>query len=172
MHCVQIPDSNLLPSKLEEIDLAKQNFESFEKGNAVFRSNFSRRFALFIAVNILAFGPVSAAPEPPETPDTPERFSVLVTFGDDECPAPDSKDEIVVCAQKPESERYRIPKELRKTEDELAVDHSWSSTVALHEDAARAGRPNSCSVNGTNGFTGCQSALLRQWFDERREIDD
>lgn len=136
----------------------------------MFRSMVLKRFALFTALNILAFGPVWAASE---TPEPPERLSVLVTFGDEECPEPDGDDEIVVCAQKPESERYRIPKELRqKTEEEQAIDHSWTSTVALHEDAARAGRPNSCSVNGTNGFTGCQSALMRQWFAERRELDD
>ncbi len=95
---------------------------------------------------------------------------MLVTFGEDECPEATSDDEIVVCAQRPESERYRIPEELREAEEEeRAISHSWTSTVGLHEDAARAGRPNSCSVNGTHGFTGCQSALMRQWFDERRE---
>jgi dihydrodipicolinate reductase len=135
----------------------------------MFRSMVSRRFALFMTLNILAFGSVSAAPE---TQKMPERLSVLVTFGEEECPEPESEDEIVVCAKQPESERYRIPKDLRKTEEELAVDHSWSSTVALHEDAARAGRPNSCSVVGTNGFTGCQSARIRQWFAERREVED
>ena len=47
--------------------------------------------------------------------DTPERFSILVTYGDDACPEAQA-DEIVVCAQRPESERYRIPKELRELE--------------------------------------------------------
>ncbi len=121
---------------------------------------------------LIAF-PFAAVSAAPDQPDTPERFSVLVTFGEDECPEATSDDEIVVCAQRPESERYRIPEELRETEEEeRAISHSWTSTVALHEDAARAGRPNSCSVNGTNGFTGCQSALMRQWFDERRASDD
>jgi hypothetical protein len=99
--------------------------------------------------------------------DTPERFSVLVTYGDDECPEAQA-DEIVVCANRPESERYRIPKDLRQTEEESGGEQSWSSVVASHEEAARPARPNSCSVVGTNGWSGCQAALLRQWFDERR----
>ena len=43
----------------------------------------------------------------------PERTSVLYTYGDEPCPEPKG-DEIVVCAQQPESERYRVPKELRE----------------------------------------------------------
>lgn len=129
----------------------------------------SGRFAFFALAHILAVAPAAAASE---APDTPERISVLVTFGDDICPEPENEDEIVVCAQRPESERYRIPKELRTAEDERAIDHSWASTVALHDEAARPGRPNSCSTVGTNGFTGCPSALIRRWFAERRELED
>ena len=67
------------------------------------------------------------------------------------------------------SERYRIPKELRDAEaEEQSGEQSWSSVVASQEEAARPGRPDSCSVVGTFGFTGCQSAIMRQWFDERR----
>ena len=40
----------------------------------------------------------------------PQRTSVLYTFGNDPCPEPQG-DEIVVCAQQPESDRYRVPKE-------------------------------------------------------------
>ena len=44
---------------------------------------------------------------------------------------------------------------------------SWTAQFQNHEDDARLGRPNSCSTVGTNGFTGCQAAILRQWFAER-----
>ena len=37
---------------------------------------------------------------------------VLVIYGNDACPSSEGQ-EIVVCARKPESERYRIPSELR-----------------------------------------------------------
>lgn len=100
--------------------------------------------------------------------DTPERFSVLLTYGDDECPEPVG-DEIVVCANQPESERYRIPKDLRRTEEDRAAEQSWTSRVETQDEIARSSRPGSCSVIGTNGFSGCQSAALRRWFEERRE---
>jgi len=99
--------------------------------------------------------------------NTPDRINILVTYGDDKCPEAEG-DEIVVCAQRPESERYRIPKELREIEKAEEGEQSWSSVVASHDEAARVGRPNSCSVVGTFGFSGCQAAIMRQWFDERR----
>ncbi len=98
-----------------------------------------------------------------------ERFSILITYGEDECPEAEG-DEIVVCANRPEAERYRIPKELRKKrEDERAISHSWASNVELHDEYSRVDRPNGCSVVGTNGFTGCQRAMIRRWFAEQRE---
>lgn len=99
----------------------------------------------------------------------PQRTSILYTYGDDPCPEPVG-DEIVVCAQQPESERYRVPKELREElkEEESVGGGSWASTVEGYDNVARATRPNSCSPVGSYGFTGCASAALRQWFEARR----
>lgn len=112
----------------------------------------------------------SASAEADTPLNTPERINILLTFGEDKCPEAQG-DEIVVCAQRPESERYRIPRELREAEaEELSGEQSWSSVVASHDEAARPARPGSCSVVGTFGFTGCQAAIMRQWFDERRTV--
>ena len=99
----------------------------------------------------------------------PQRTSVLYTYGDEPCPEPQG-DEIVVCAQQPESDRYRVPKELREEikEDVPAGGGSWASAVEGSDNVARASRPNSCSPVGSYGFTGCASAAMRQWFEERR----
>lgn len=99
----------------------------------------------------------------------PQKTSVLYTFGDDPCPEPVG-DEIIVCAQQPESERYRVPKELREElkEDVAVGGGSWASQVEGYDNIARATRPNSCSPVGSYGFTGCASAALRQWFEARR----
>lgn len=99
----------------------------------------------------------------------PEKFSFLIAYGEDACPEAQG-DEIVVCAQEPEADRYRVPKELRAElrEEDVGGGGSWASTVEAHDDIARLGRPNSCSVVGSYGFTGCTSAMLRQWFAERR----
>jgi hypothetical protein len=102
----------------------------------------------------------------------PERISFLVTFGDDECPQAVG-DEIVVCAPAPEGDRYRIPKDLREgEEDVVSGGASWTSAVETLDEYARANLPNSCSVNGSNGFTGCTQKMLQQWHAERRGRSD
>lgn len=100
----------------------------------------------------------------------PEKFSFLIAYGADACPKAQG-DEIVVCAQEPEGDRYRVPKELReeiKEEDNVGGGAAWGATVEGYDDIARLSRPNSCSVVGSYGFSGCTSAMLRQWFEERR----
>ncbi len=97
----------------------------------------------------------------------PERISFLVTYGQDECPEAVG-DEIIVCAATPESERYRIPLQVREEKDEDLPGGSWASAVESLDHQASMNRPNSCSVNGSGGQTGCTQAALRQWFAERR----
>ena len=99
----------------------------------------------------------------------PERTSVLYTYGDEPCPEA-QEGEIVVCAQRPESERYRVPQELREElkEEEAVGGGSWASKVEGYENVARASRPNSCSPVGSYGFSGCAAAALRDWFEARR----
>lgn len=102
----------------------------------------------------------------PTVSEMPERISFLVAFGDEKCREPEG-DEIVVCATVPENDRYRIPLALRKKE-RVVTDRSWSSAVETLDSFAADLRPNSCSVNGTGGFTGCTQKMLQQWFAERR----
>lgn len=122
--------------------------------------------ATLLAAAIL-YMPALPAQDKPAPSEIPERISFLVAFGDEKCRAAVG-DEIVVCATVPESERYRIPLALRKKEIETVTDKSWTSAVESLDEFARAVRPNSCSVNGSDGFTGCTQAMLRQWFAERR----
>lgn len=99
----------------------------------------------------------------------PQKTSILYTYGNEPCPEPVG-DEIIVCAQQPESERYRVPKDLREElkEDEAVGGGSWASTVEGYDNIARQTRPNSCSPVGSYGYTGCAALALRQWFEARR----
>jgi hypothetical protein len=97
----------------------------------------------------------------------PERVSFLVTFGAEECPEANG-DEIVVCAAQPEGDRYRIPKKMREPDDVAAAGGSWTSAVESLDGYSRAVLPNSCSVNGSAGFTGCTQQMLQRWFAENR----
>jgi len=97
----------------------------------------------------------------------PEREASVIVYGDDPCPAARDEDEIVVCARRPEDERYRIPAPLRRGTE--LRERSWSSQAMQLEDAQRDGRPNSCSVVGSFGQTGCTQQMLRNWTAERRD---
>lgn len=115
--------------------------------------------ALMLMAGIAA--PLAAQPAPP-----PERTINLLVYGDDPCPQ-GKGDEIVVCARRPEAERYRIPKKLRE-KPAVSGGPGWGSQVATMEQVQRQNLPNSCSVNGAAGFTGCTAQMLAQWFAERR----
>ena len=121
-----------------------------------------------IASLLLAAPLTLALPAHAQTDNGSQKFSFLQTYGDESCPEAEG-DEILVCANEPESERYRVPKELREElkDKDGGGGGSWASAVAGYDDIARLGRPNSCSPVGSNGFTGCQAAALRQWFAER-----
>ena len=131
-----------------------------------------RHFSPFLVATLAAaaglLAPSADAAEPADTaaPDPMRRTISLVVYGDDPCPKNEG-DEIVVCARRPESERYRIPKPLREKPVPVGAP-GWASQVAQMEQAGRAIIPGSCSVNGSYGFTGCTAAMIRQWFAERR----
>ena len=97
--------------------------------------------------------------------DPPSRQSTLVVYGNDPCPTTGPDNEVVVCACRPEEERYRIPRRIRERQP---TETSWASRVEGLDEESRQMRPNSCSVVGSNGFTGCSSAMIRQWYAERR----
>lgn len=115
-----------------------------------------------LAVASLLFGLAGAVDAQP----TPSRESQVTVYGDDPCPQ-SSEDEIVVCARRPEDERYRIPAPLRRSS--RRAESSWTSHAEELEEVQRDTRPDSCSVVGSWGQSGCTQQMLRQWRAERRE---
>lgn len=121
------------------------------------------RFKLAFCLGIALF----ALPAPAQDP--PESESKLVVYGNEPCPRGEG-DDIVVCARQPESERYRIPKRLRDSAQRRR-EAAWATQVQLLDEISRAGLPNSCSVVGSGGQTGCTARMLRQWHAERRALE-
>jgi hypothetical protein len=91
---------------------------------------------------------------------------VLVIYGDDPCPTNASGDEIVVCARRPESERYRIPKELRPRSQSPEAT-SWAARSQSTLDSGASGT-GSCSTVGGGGWTGCWAEQMRAAKKERQ----
>jgi hypothetical protein len=116
---------------------------------------------------VAAGGAVLIVSPAPASADIAARSSDLVVYGSDPCPKSDA-DEIVVCHRRPERERYRIPMAFRDPPRRDSANMAWSQQWQQLEDATRSTRPNSCSVVGTGGQTGCLQSVLRQWWLERR----
>jgi hypothetical protein len=92
----------------------------------------------------------------------------ITVYGNDPCPRSQG-DEIVVCARVPESERYRVPKQLR--EAKKSGIQSWGERAESLEYVGASGT-SSCSPAGAGGWTGCQSQLLSQARAERKQNKD
>jgi hypothetical protein len=100
-----------------------------------------------------------------QTPQEREQIRHIIVYGTDPCP-PGRDNEIVICARRPESERHRIPQNVR----ELAPSPESESWTKKAERLERMGRTgvNSCSPVGPGGGTGCLEQLIRQAREERR----
>ena len=96
------------------------------------------------------------------------RVSEIIVYGTDPCPR-STDDEVVVCARKPESERYRIPERYRQGGSPQSRE-AWASKAIAFETVIGNGL-NSCSPIGPAGFTGCQQQLISQAFKERADED-
>ena len=92
-------------------------------------------------------------------------MSEIIVYGTDPCPR-STDDEIVVCARKPESERFRIPEALRQG-GSLQSRQAWAARAKQFETVGATGI-NSCSPVGPGGWTGCTEQVINQAFTERR----
>ncbi len=93
---------------------------------------------------------------------------VLTIFGNDKCPTNSNGEEIVVCNRVPETERYRIPKELRTPTAIAPENQSWSNRAASIDQIGRMGA-GSCSSVGPGGWTGCWAQQMRAAKAERKQ---
>ncbi|MFL6843943.1 MAG: hypothetical protein ACJ8ER_03580 [Allosphingosinicella sp.] len=100
----------------------------------------------------------------------PERIRRLVVYGHDACPRAAAGEDIVVCARRPETERYRIPKELRDAPADDPESTSWAVRAESLEYVGRTGI-QSCSTVGPGGVSGCWNELVRAWRKDRATGD-
>jgi hypothetical protein len=90
----------------------------------------------------------------------------IVVYGNDPCPR-STDDQVVVCARRPESERYRIPEKYRQTGPKQARE-AWANKAHSLETVGSTGI-NSCSPVGPAGYTGCLTKVINSARQERRE---
>ncbi|MFW2831569.1 hypothetical protein [Sphingomonas sp. ID0503] len=115
----------------------------------------------------LAFAALTAAAlwaiPAPAAAQAIERY--VEVFGSDPCPV-SGDGEIVVCARKPEGDRYRIPEKLRG--EGSVANKTWAARASELEYVGASGAA-SCSASGQGGWTGCWSELMRQARAEAKQ---
>lgn len=109
-----------------------------------------------LAAGLLAAALVSVVPAPAAAQ---QRERVLVIYGNDPCPTNSSGDEIVVCARRPESERYRLPQNVREEGDNSPERQSWAARARSIQKVGDTGT-DSCSTVGGGGQTGCLQEMI------------
>ena len=94
------------------------------------------------------------------------RVSEIIVYGNDPCPR-STDDEVVVCARKPEADRYRIPERFRSSGPRQTRE-AWANRAKSFETVGATGI-NSCSPVGPAGFTGCLRQVIDQAVGENKE---
>jgi hypothetical protein len=107
---------------------------------------------------------LAAAPAAAFAPAAEPKISTMIVYGDDPCP-PSTDDTIVVCARKPDKERYRIPEALRGNPND-PTNQAWATRASALEYAGRSGI-GSCSPVGPGGASGCFNQIVREARAER-----
>lgn len=125
----------------------------------------NRSFAAIAGLAAFAAGGALFAPAAPALAQN-SRVSEIIVYGTDPCPR-STDDEVVVCARKPESERYRIPERLREGGSRQARQ-AWAARARSFETVGASGT-NSCSAVGPGGFTGCLQQIIKKAREERVE---
>lgn len=119
---------------------------------------------LLAAAGALLAAAPAAAQKAAAAPAAEPKISTMIIYGDDPCP-PSTDDTIVVCARKPDKERYRIPEELRGDPND-PTNQAWATRATALEYAGRSGI-GSCSTVGPGGASGCFNQIVRQARAER-----
>lgn len=94
------------------------------------------------------------------------KIAEIIVYGNDPCPR-STDSEVVVCARKPETERYRIPERYRDA-GPRQTRQSWAQKAKSFEYVGRTGI-QSCSAVGPGGYTGCLQNMIDRAKAEARD---
>jgi hypothetical protein len=124
------------------------------------------KFLTLMAVGASALVAIPAMAQTDSTKPGDEKINQLIIYGNDSCPESKS-DEITVCARLKETERYRIPTNLRDDPNALNKQ-AWTRRVQAYEYVGAAGTL-SCSATGAGGFTGCGFDAIDVAYAEKKQ---
>lgn len=123
---------------------------------------------LMSAAAIIVAAGFAALPAPAMAQSAPTVAEIIV-YGNDPCPR-STDDKVVVCARRPEAERYRIPPKMRPSGTPQQME-SWAVRSKNLETVGATGI-NSCSPVGPAGYTGCLIKVIQEAKGERKQTAD
>ena len=123
------------------------------------------KFIIAVAATAAIAGGFAALPAPALAQQAGNQSEVIV-YGSDPCPR-STESNVVVCVHRPETERYRLPKnqQLQGTRQQR---ESWANKSQSVMNVGKTGI-NSCSPVGPGGYTGCLTQVIREAKDQRRQ---
>jgi hypothetical protein len=122
---------------------------------------------LSAAVTAIAGG-YASLPAPAAAQAQPTVGEIIV-YGNDPCPR-STDDQVVVCARRPEAERFRIPPNMRQSGTPQEME-SWARKADSLSTVGATGI-NSCSPVGPAGYTGCLVKVIQEAKGERKQTAD
>jgi hypothetical protein len=125
------------------------------------------RLMIALSGSAAIFAGVAALPAPAEA--QANSVSEIIVYGNDPCPR-STDDQVVVCARRPETERFRLPEKFRPSGTRQQKE-AWANKARSLETVGSTGI-NSCSPVGPGGFTGCLTQVIKQARQENRERSD
>lgn len=96
-----------------------------------------------------------------------EKINMVIAYNESECPVA-QPGEVVVCEILVEEERYRIPSNLRYSDN--PANQSLARQVDQIKYVGDFGAM-SCSPAGAGGFTGCTQKFVEAWAKDRDEAE-
>jgi len=90
----------------------------------------------------------------------------VIVYGSDPCPR-STESEVVVCSRRPESERYRLPKN-QQLQGSRQQRQSWARQSEALTTVGNTGT-GSCSAVGPGGHTGCLVQEIKRAKQESQE---
>lgn len=109
----------------------------------------------------------AAAASPAVAQSADEKINMVIAYNESECPVA-KPGEVVVCEILVEEDRYRIPSNLRYSDNPANVSRSRQVDEIKYVGDFGA---MSCSPAGAGGFTGCNQKFIEAAYKDKSEAD-
>ncbi|GAA3897122.1 hypothetical protein GCM10022276_15160 [Sphingomonas limnosediminicola] len=123
------------------------------------------KLIITLAAAASATGGLVALPAP-ALAQASSNVAEIVVYGNDPCPR-STDDQVVVCARRPEADRFRIPEKLRPSGTRQQTE-AWANRSKALETVGSTGI-NSCSPVGPGGYTGCLTRVIRDAREQNQQ---